>query len=159
MAKARIWSSGAGIISMLFYVIALAGFVFQFLELYLYEFQNNILPDIAGNVNSFIVFIVFCLGALLALLAIIISIFKIPKVLWILFALGSLACIAVGPIIWIIKDGGFANFEYIKTTFDSMSFTMDGAFTLMEFIGFWAGLGGSLLAMIVGFFVPADYDY
>lgn len=156
MAKARIWSSGAGIISLLFYVIALAGFVFQFLELYLFEFQNTILPDIAGNVNSFIVFIVFCLGALLALLAIIISIFNIPKVLWILFALGSLACIAVGPIIWIIQ-GGFANFEYFQIAFDSMSFTMDGAFTLMEFIGFWAGFGGSLLAMIVGFFVPAEY--
>ncbi len=155
MAKARIWSSGAGIISLLFYIIALAGFVFQFLELYLFEFQNSILPDIAGNVNSFIVFIVFCLGALFAVLAIFISIVNIPKALWILFAFGSLACIAVGPIIWIIQDG-FANFEYIQIAFDSMSFTMDGAFTLMEFIGFWAGLGGSLLAMIVGFFVPKE---
>ncbi len=149
MAKARIWSSGAGIISLLFYAVALAGMVLQFLKFYLPEFQNGILPDISANINGLILFIVFLLGALLGLLALIISLFKIPKFLWILFAFGTLACIAVTPIIWIIQDG-FANFAYISIAFDTN-------YTLMEFLGFWMGIGGSLLAMIIGFFVPKEF--
>lgn len=145
MAKARIWSSGAGIISLLFYLAAIAGIVLQFIELYLPQFQTVYLADPANNIYVLIAFIVIIFGAFLGLLALILSMFKASKVLWILFAFGTLVCVAVFPIVDIFGTAG--TFLYIDPS----------AVSLMDFIGFWMGVGGAFLAMIVGFFVPQEY--
>ena len=144
MAKARIWSSGAGILSLLFYLAALAGIVLQFIDLYLPQFQTYYLEASTPDTYVLIAFIVIIAGAFLGLLAVIISMFKIPKALWILFALGTLACVVVFPIIDIF--GTLGTFLYIDPS----------STTLMDFIGFWVGAGGALLAMIIGFFVPKE---
>ena len=143
MAKAKIWSSGAGIFSLLFFLVAIAGAVLEFIDYYLPTFQNDYLNATTPEIIALIAFIVIIAAAFFALLAIVISIFGIPKILWILFAFASLVCIAVFPIISLIQGNGF---PFIETTyFDS---------NIMDFLGFWLGVGGSFLAMVIGFFVP-----
>ena len=145
MAKARIWSSGAGIVSMLFYLVAIAGTVLQFINWYLPQFQSEYLGG-ANDIYVLIAFIVLIAAAFFGLLAIIISFAGIPKVLWVLFAFATLACIAVFPIIDIFGTAG--SFFYIDMAWYGSH--------MLDFIGFWAGVGGAFLAMIVGLFVPQE---
>ncbi len=145
MAKARIWSSGAGIISLLFYLAAIAGTVLQFINWYLPQFQAEYLGG-SGDIYVLIAFIVLIAAAFFGLLAIIISMFGIPKVLWIIFALATLICIAVFPIIDIFGTAG--SFFYIDMTWYGSH--------ALDFIGFWVGAGGAFLAMVIGFFVPQE---
>jgi len=146
MAKARIWSSGTGIISLLFFLAGVAGAVLEFIGYYLPEFQDNYLNAPTPDTIVLIAFIVIIASAFFALLALIISMFGIPKVLWVIFALASLVCIAVFPIISLIQGNPF---PFIDLSYYSSN--------MLDFLGFWIGVGGTFLAMIFGFFVPKEY--
>ncbi len=147
MAKMKLWSSAPGIIALLFYVAAIVGAVLEFIDFYL----PDVLPGYQADSTQIMLLIGFILNiavASFALIAIILSIFGVPKVLWIIFAFLSLACALVFPIVLLI-DSGVGYFMYVDSAW------FQGY--MMDFIGFWLAAGGSLIAMIVGFFVPTEY--
>ena len=147
MAKMRLWSTAPGIIALLFYLVAIAGAVLEFIDFYL----PVVFATYQADTTQFIWLIMFILNiavAGFALIAIIISIFGSPKALWIIFAFLSLAASLIFPIIFLV-NGLYSTFIYIEPTWFQTY--------MMDFIGFWMAAGGSFLAMIVGFFVPKEY--
>ena len=151
--RIQIWSSGAGLIALLFY---LAGAVGGFLSGYFFWYQE-IYPAAIGTEGEILVLIMMILMfavAGFAVLAIFFSIFGIPKALWIIFAILSLAC-AIAPAI-VLNFGvpqivqalyGFTpTFTYIQSEWINAQ--------LYDFIGLWLAAGGSLLAILLGIFVP-----
>ena len=92
-----------------------------------------------------VAFILIIAAIAFAGIAVIVAIFGTPKALWVIFAFLTLACILVMPIIGAIQGGGF---QYI----DPLAYQL----LPLDFIGFWVGVGGAFLAMIVGLFVPTD---
>ncbi len=143
--KARIWSSAAGFSALIFYLIGVAGAVLQFIQVYLPGFQQYMATP-QDNLIYLIAFIVNIAVAFFAVLAIFISIFGIPKYLWLVLTFLSLACVVAIPIAFGIMDHSFRYFNL--SWFDSFP---------LDFIGFWAGVGGTFFATFIGIFVPTYY--
>jgi len=143
MAKMNIWSSGAGIVALIFMVAGAVGAVLQFIDFYLPAFQ--LAP---GDTKTLIAFILVIAAMAFCGIAIIVAIFGIPKLLWIIFAFLALACLLVPPIVYAFDPSNPFGFLY----FNGLWYQ----FLQLDFIGFWVGAGGSLLALITGLFVPSD---
>ncbi len=143
--KLRIWSSAAGFSALIFYLLGVAGAVLQFIYLYLPAFKDEYMTG--GDVMYLIYFIMIIAVAFFAILAIFISIFGIPKFLWLTLTFLSLACILAIPLIVL----GMGNsFPYISVNFADTT-------EMLNFIGFWVGVGGTFLATFIGLFVPKYY--
>ena len=141
------WSSAAGFSALIFYLIGIAGAVLQFIYAYLPGFMDEYANAVDGDVLYLIYFIIIIAVAFFAVLAIFLSIFGIPKFLWLTCAFLSLACIVAIPLIGL----GFGNaFPYIDINFADTE-------AMLNFIGFWAGAGGTFLATFIGLFVPKYY--
>ncbi len=140
MAKARVWTTVPGILGLLFMAAAAVGGILEGIYLWLPMYQ------LSSEVIALVMTILVFAGAGFAVLNIIISIFGIPKALWIVFAFLAFGCILAPALLIIIGLEGY--FVYIDM----------GWYALipMDFIGFWLGAGGSLLAFLIGFFIPKD---
>lgn len=148
MAKARVWTSFPGILGLLFMAAAVVGGIFEGIYFWLPLYQSS-----GGEVIGLVMTILVFAGAGFAGISIIISIFGIPKALWIVFAFLAFGCI-LAPVIFIviIQFGlllGLKIFIYIDLGWY--------VYNPYDFIGFWLGAGGSLLAFLIGFFIPKDY--
>ena len=150
MSKLNVWSSGAGIVGLLFLVAGIVGSVFQFIFLYLPYFQ------IGGGVWQSILFFALSIGAMaFGGLVLIISFFGVPKALWIIFTFLVVGCALVLPI-WFAVDTGM--FVYVVGDAMSVPFLfVIPTNPMLDFIGFWLSAGGSLLAMLIGIFIPSKY--
>lgn len=141
MTKLKLWSSATGLIGMFFLVAGVVGTVLQFIAFYLPAFQLGFYGDPWD-----LIFFIVCIAAMAFLgLLLIISIFGIPKILWGIFVFLGLACVIVPPIIIATQLGVFV-------------YVMGPWYTLlpMDFIGFWLGAGGALIALIFGLVTQAD---
>ena len=151
--KIQIWSSAAGLLAMLAYAAAAVGGFFSGYFFWLQKIYPAAIGT-EGEILVLIMMIVMFAAAGFAVLAILFSIFGIPKALWIIFAILSLACaVAVAIVVnfglpHVIQAlyGFTPTFTYIQSEWISAE--------LYDFIGFWLAAGGSLIAMIIGFFVP-----
>lgn len=141
MTKMNVWSSATGIFGALFLIAATTGAVFQFIWMYLKAFQFGLY----GPPYDLVFFILSIAAMAFFGLLLIISIFGSPKVLWIIFAFLGLACALVPPIL-------------LATTLAFFPYVFGPWYVLfpMDFIGFWLAAGGSLLAIILGFFIQTD---
>ena len=148
MAKLQIWSSGVGLGAMLFCAAGAAGAFLSAFFFWLPTYRNNIGSSV--EIFTLIMMIVMFAGAGFAAIALIFSIFGIPKIMWIIFALLTLACVvATAIVITVAFEGYFVYFDLGWYQFSSD--------TMFDFIGMWIAAGGSLLAFILGIFVPTKY--
>lgn len=141
MIKLNVWSSAAGLIGVFFLVAGIVGAVLQFIKLYLPAFQNGFFGDPWD-----LIFFIISIGAMALLgLMLIMSIIGSPRVLWIIVVFLGLACVLVPPIVFGIDQSLFL-------------YTFGPWYTLnpIDFIGFWIGAGGALIATIFGIFIPAE---
>jgi len=141
MAKARVWTSFPGILGLLFMAAAAVGGILEGIYWWLPMYQLS-----GGDVIGLVMTILVFAGAGFAGLNIIISIFGIPKALWIVFAFLAFGCILAPALLIIIALEGY--FIYASMVWYHA--------VPMDFIGFWLGAGGSLLAFLIGFFIPRD---
>lgn len=141
MTKLKVWSSATGLIGMFFLVAGVVGAVLQFIAFYLPAFQAGFY----GDPWDLIFFIVSIAAMAFLGLLLILSIFGIPKILWGIFVFLGLACVVVPPIIIATQLGVFV-------------YVMGPWYVLMpmDFIGFWLGAGGALIALIFGLVTQAD---
>ncbi len=141
MTKLKVWSSATGLIGMFFLVAGVVGAVLQFIAFYLPAFQAGFY----GDPWDLIFFIVSIAAMAFLGLLLILSIFGIPKILWGIFVFLGLACVVVPPIIIATQLGVFV-------------YVMGAWYVLMpmDFIGFWLGAGGALIALIFGLVTQAD---
>ena len=138
MAKLNM-TSPAGIIGLLFLIAGVVGAVFQFIYFYLPAFQYGFYIEPYD-----LIFFIISIATMAFLgLLFLIALFGSPKALWIIFTLLGFLCALAAPVIVAINTTAFIYIEigwyYIFP---------------MDFIGFWLAAGGSLLAMIFGFFIP-----
>ncbi|MHA1954904.1 MAG: hypothetical protein ACW96U_13260 [Candidatus Heimdallarchaeaceae archaeon] len=137
MASAKIFTSGLGLISLLFY---LAGAVGGFLDGYFFWLP---LYQLTSETMHLIAMILLFAVAGLCVIALIIALFGIPKVMWIILAFLSLACVVVPMLISVFQGTAFVYFDLAWYNL-----------FMWDFIGFWLAAGGSFLAFVFGFFVP-----
>ncbi|NPD90259.1 MAG: hypothetical protein HGN29_16225 [Asgard group archaeon] len=152
MASLKVWTSGFGILAMLFYVAGAVGGFFSGFFLWLPTYQAN--TGTGGEMIFLILMILMFVVAGLCLISLIISLFGIPKVLWIILAFLSLGCaVAVSLLMFMLGDLasalGLAGFAYFDLGWYQASTEQ-----MWDFIGFWLAAGGSFLALVFGFFVP-----
>jgi len=148
MAKLQIWSSGVGLGALIFYLAAVAG---GFLSAYFFWLPTyRSLIGLELEIFALIMMIVMFAGTGFGAIAVLFSIFGIPKIMWIIFALLTLACVIATAIVVTVAFEG--HFVYIN-----LAWYQGSTETMFDFLGFWLAAGGSLLAFILGIFVPVKY--
>ncbi len=147
MAKKMIVTTTAGKIALFFLITAIVGVIFQFIYLYLP------LIGISGGDAALIADFIFGILALaFGGLAFILSIFVIPRNLWIGLVISVLVFAFIPPIIYAVIAGGFPYFNGFYTHYGM--FLALPTNPMMDFIGFWMAVGGSLIAAVIGFTLP-----
>ncbi len=147
MAKKTIVTTTAGKIALFFLITAIVGVIFQFIYLYLP------LIGLSGGDAALTAEFMFGIFALaFGGLALILSIFVIPRNLWIGLVISVLVFAFIPPIIYAVITG---TFPYFNGFFYKYSmFLVVPTNPMMDFVGFWMAVGGSLIAAIVGFTLP-----
>jgi hypothetical protein len=153
MASIKVWTSGLGILAMLFYVAGAVGGFFSGFFYWLPIYQNNTIAE-ANTILLILMILMFAVAGF-CLIALVISLFGIPKALWVILAFLSIACAVVPSILmFMLPDlgtilGGVVGFVY----FD-LSWYQASAAQMWDFIGFWLAAGGSFLALVFGILTP-----
>lgn len=151
MAKMRVWSTFPGILSMLFFAAGAAGGILSAIGFWLPSYQSPPSPD--AETILLIFMIVAFAAALWFALTLIISFFGVPKALYIIFAFLTMACAAVPCVLLAVAFADLTGFTGAFLYIDLAWYQT----VPLDFIGFWMGVGGGLLAFITGFFVPKEY--
>ena len=149
MAKKTIVTTGKGKLALLFLIIAIVGVIFQFIYLYL-----PLIGLGGGDAAITIIFISSILALAVGILAFILSIFVVPRNIWIILAACVLVFTIIPPIVYVAANGIFPYF--VKSYEFPMFFVVPTSLTgaLLDFIGFWMAVGGSLIAAVIGFTLP-----
>ena len=149
MAKNIFVSSRNGKISYFLMMIGVTGVVLEYAVLHLY------LEPLAGSDTMMLAYLFLGTLALVSgVLAILLAIFKIPKWIWIMLSSFVLIFTILPPA---IMGGMLGFFPYVLgDTFHTRWMFLPSlpARPAIDFIGFWMAVGGGLLSMISGFFVP-----
>jgi hypothetical protein len=106
----------------------------------------------AGDPTTTADFVLIIIALAFGGFAVISSIFTIPRNLWILLTILVFLCALIPVIIYAIVsrffpyvDGNMLQIPYLFVAPTN---------PLLDFIGFWMAIGGSLFAILVGFSVP-----
>ena len=152
MASAKVWTSGLGILSMLFYVAGAVGGFFSGYFFWLPIYQAAI--GSAAETIFLILMIVMFAVAGFCLIALVISLFGIPKALWIILAFLSLACAVTISLLMVLLPDLATAFGLYGYPYIDLGWYQASAEQMWDFIGFWLAAGGSFLALVFGFFIP-----
>ena len=156
MPELRIWPSVPGIISMTFLAASATGGIFVGVDFWYQAYKEIIAHAESGAFLPLIFMIIAMASALWFLLALIFSFFKSTKALHVVFSFLAMISVLIptillglffSNIIAEITTGTFDLFIYVNPDWYA-SFPLD-------FIGFWLGVGGGLIAFITGFFIPS----
>lgn len=147
MAKKMLVSSGSGKLALFFLIVGIAGVIMQFIYLYLPLIQQG-----AGDAASTADFILSILALAFGGLALVLSVFVIPRNLWIVLVSLVFFCTLIPVIIFAIT---MRSFPYVMGYAFQMPYMLVLPLDpLMDFIGFWLAIGGSLFAALIGFSAP-----
>ena len=149
MAKRIFVSYRNGKISFLLMIIGVIGVVFEYASLHSY-----LVPYAGGDTATFVYVLLGTLALASGSLAIILSIFKISKWVWVMLSSFVLVFIILPPAIF---GGMLGFFPYFYGNLFSMPWMLFAGLPInpaVDFIGFWMAVGGALLSIISGSFVP-----
>lgn len=132
---------------MLFAIVGVVGVIFQFIYLYLPLIKLG-----EGDAAVLADFILIILALAFGGLAIILSIFVIPRNLWIFLVVSVIVFTIIPPIIYSAVMGTFPYVTSFAVQFPYLLVAPTNP--LLDFIGFWMAIGGSLIASIIGFTLP-----
>lgn len=147
MTKKMLVSSGSGKLAMFFLLVGLAGLILQFIYLYL-----PLIQIAAGDEAATADFILIVLALAFGGLAFVLSIFVVPRNLWIVLVALVFLCTLVPVVIFAISHKMFPYVMGDMTQIPYMFVLPSNP--LMDFIGFWLAIGGSLFALIAGLSAP-----
>ncbi len=147
MAKNTIVTTGKGKLALFFLIVGIVGAIFQFIYLYLPLIEVG-----AGDTVSTVDFILSILALATGAFALILSIFVVPRNLWIALVF-SVLIFTIVPVIIYAAVNSF--FPYVSGAALQIPYLfVVPTNPLLDFIGFWIAIGGSLIAGLFGFSLP-----
>jgi len=149
MTKIIITSTLKGKFAFLFLIVGVVGVVFQFIFLYLPLIKAGL-----GDVTIIADFVFYILALTCCVLAVILSIYIVPRNLWIILVLSTTVLILIPPIIYAAVNHLF---PYVTSDVLQVPYYFAAPTNpLLDFIGFWMAVGGTLIAAVIGFTLPKN---